>query len=158
MAIRANESISLGATIGPSESNELYDCFFKALVSLSVSEREIRERPIMSHQHSSLSSMCSSCKYFLCLRQLVEACGTNSFLGKIAHRTAFTSAQKAFVAEIAAASYDTLELDKLHALDAQGLMRHRLHTYCDTSDNSTGTEFLISAEAGTSTRQSEMRP
>jgi hypothetical protein len=102
--------------------------------------------------------MCSSWKHFLCLRHLVEACRTNSLLGTIAYRRPFSSTKRAFVSEIETASYDVLELDKLHTFDVPGLMRHRLHTHCDTSDNSTVTEFRISAEAGTSTRQSEIRP
>jgi hypothetical protein len=48
----------------------------------------------------------------------------NSFLVKIAYRRASSSTKKAFVSAIEAASYDTLEQDKLHAFDAQGLMRH----------------------------------
>jgi hypothetical protein len=101
----------------------LHGCFFKALVNFGISEQEIRERPILSDRHSSLLSVCSGWKHFLLLRHIVEAFGTNSFRGKICHPLAFSLTEEIFISEIEAVSCDILELDKLHALDVQCLIR-----------------------------------
>jgi hypothetical protein len=110
MAIRANEPTTLETITDLGETNGLYDCFFKALVSSRTLEQEIQEKRILSDQHS-------SGKHYLCLRNIVEAFATNSFFDKITDRLACASTKEAFISEIEAASYDSLESDKLHALD-----------------------------------------
>jgi hypothetical protein len=110
MGIHANESFPLAVVVGLSESIELYDLFFQAMLKSGVSGEELHAKPFVTDQHPALMSACVHSPHFLCLRHLIESFGSNSFTGQIVRRLAFSSTEDEFKSEVVQCIHEIQEL------------------------------------------------
>jgi hypothetical protein len=96
LAINANESFPLAFIIGQTESVELYSLFFHAMSKIGIPEEDLKAKPFLTDQHKALKAVCEDGTHFICLRHLIENFGSNSFIGQIVRRLAFSSTPAEF--------------------------------------------------------------
>jgi hypothetical protein len=110
LAVIANESFPLGAIVGVSESYELYNRFFEAMIRSGLGQEGLTSKPVLSDYHSALVSVCSDRRHFFCFRHLIEKAGSGSFLAQIVRRLAFSSTPGEFMEHIEQTIADIQEL------------------------------------------------
>jgi hypothetical protein len=112
LAIHANESFPLALIIGLVESIKLYRLFIDAMSCIGIPEELLFTKPFLTDQHKALISVCEQGIHFKCLRHLIENFGSNSFIGQIVRRLAFSSTVEDFEYQAVMSQFDIGALER----------------------------------------------
>jgi hypothetical protein len=135
LATTANEFFPLALVVGLSESVQLYQLFFDAIDSIGIFKDNLMTKPFLSDQGKALKSVFRDFNHFICLRHLIENFGSNSMIGQIVHRLAFSSTPEDFIYQSDISLRDIETLQSHTTLDSKQLKRlfKRFGTFDDTN-------------------------
>jgi hypothetical protein len=101
------------AIVGVSESYELHDRFFEAMIRSGLDREGLTSKPVLSDYHSALVSVCLDRRHFFCFRHLIKKADSGSVLAQIVRSLAFSSMPGEFMEHIEQTIADIQELGQI---------------------------------------------